>query len=232
MTTFSERFRRQLAGELGRRQLAAREPLPDTPWQFLCDCAFTFDEHAAAKGLKTVRRFPQTEYLRYLTYLFETEHLLRIEKSRQLVVTWWLAAMFIWCCARPDGTGENNAWQSKKFDDADATLRKRLWHIYLNIPSRYAKPRARYVSGAIEFFHDPRTPLPTASIKAVAEGANQLRQYTFRRIASDEAGFQEKQAESFGGMKPTIDGGGQLIEVSSANGHNFFYQLGHEDMTL
>ncbi len=68
--------------------------------------------------------------------------------------------------------------------------------------------------------------VPTSQINALAEGAHQVRQYTFSILWSDEFAFQEKQEETQTAAKPTLDGGGKHILTSSANGNViFFYRL-------
>lgn len=205
-----------------------REPLPIDPWTFCQRCVWTVDEHARAHGLEPERRFPDKPYLRELTELWQRERLLRVEKSRQLMVTWLMAALHLH--AALVNRGERIAWQSKNFADADSMLRDRLWFIFLHVPDTFRKPKARYLSGLIEVYHDPDAQLPTSQIMAVAQGADALRQYTFSRIFSDEFAFQEQQRESYAAMRPCIDGGGRLTIVSSANAENFFWELGYRDL--
>ena len=223
---------------------STREPLPLDPWTFCRECVFTQDEHAAAKGLAGYVRplvADGDDYLRVIADHVATEKRLRIEKSRQLRVTWLLCALLLHrVLIQP---GARIAYQAKKFDDADAYLRDRFWFIYQHIPSRYAKPRARYTSGAIEVFSlesqagkeirgfdgsHVSSELPTSQIQAVAQGAEQVRQYTFTVWWSDEFAFQEYQDETLRAVQPSLDGGGQGIITSSAAGdQNAFYRLGH-----
>lgn len=207
----------------------ARLPIPDDAWEFVRDCCSTQDEHAKAKGLADYVRplvGEGDEYLEVIVRRSQTEKLLRIEKSRQLRVTWLLCALSLHRCLTQRGS--RIGYQAKKFDDADLYLRDRMWFIYEHIPVRYDKPKARYVSGAIEVFHDTRSNSPTAQIQALAEGAEQVRQFTFTLWWADEFGFQKGQDESLMAAKPSIDGGGQGIITSSAAGdQNAFYRIGH-----
>ena len=192
-------------------------------------CVITQDEHANAKGLAPARAFPAKPYLECLCRHWQQYPLLRVEKSRQIMVTWLMIGLHLWAALKHPG--ERIAYQAKKFDDADNYLRDRWWWIYKNIPAVYELPRARYVYGAIEVYHDQST-IPTSQIMALAQGPEQFRQYTFSRIFSDEFAFQEHQDESYAAMRPTIDGGGRCSLVSSANGdRNLFYELGHKDIT-
>ena len=59
------------------------------PYYFLTEFCFTMDEHWESKGLKSAyNKFPEKEYIRDLCDLFQTQDLLVIEKSRQMMVSW------------------------------------------------------------------------------------------------------------------------------------------------
>jgi len=202
--------------------------LPYDPWAFVTECVYTMDEHAFAEGVEPVKRFPNKAYLREAVYYWANNDRTRWEKSRQLMVTWLMAALHLHAVLIARGI--RVAWQSKKFEDANSMLRDRLWFIYEHIPPIYRVPRARCVNGAIEVFHDKGTRVPTSQIVAAAQGEDQLRQYTFTRIVSDEFAFQEQQDLSYAAMRPTVDGGGCLTIISTSNGENFFWELGHKDL--
>jgi hypothetical protein len=189
------------------------------------------DEHAKTQGIEYIRPLAsaQDDYLRIITEYIATELALRIEKSRQLRVTWLLAALMVHRVLTQRGV--KIGYQSKSFDHGDAYLRDRFWFIYEHIPGQYAKPKARYISGHIEVYHDTASDIPTSQIMVLAEGAEQVRQYTFTVWWADEFGFQDRQDEALTAAKPTLTGGGQAILTSSANGNqNAFYKLGHEEV--
>ena len=205
---------------------AGRPGIPGDLVEFLTNCVYTVDEHNPDEP---VRKLPMDEkpYLREIVRLWQSKNLVRIEKSRQLMVSWLMAACHLhMVLAKP---GKLVAWCSKKADDADAMLRQRLWHIYLHIPGEYAVPPGRYVQGRIEVYHNG-SPIPTSQILAIPQGSEQLRQYTFSAIVSDEFAFQEHQEEAYAAARPTVDGGGKLTLISSANGRELFYKIGHEDL--
>lgn len=169
------------------------------------------------------------DYLRSITEYVTREPALRIEKSRQMRVTWLLAALMLHRALTQAGT--RIAYVTRSFEAADAYLRDRFFFIYEHIPSKYAKPRARYISGVIEVFHDAKSDIPTSQIQAIAQGAEQVRMFTFSVVWADELAFQLDQEELLTAAKPTVDGGGQIILTSSANGdQNAFYKLGHADL--
>lgn len=216
---------------------SVRVPIPLDAWTFCRECVFTQDEHASARGAHYIRPLVGEcdEYLRVIAGAVRDERLLRVEKSRQLRVTWLICALLLHRVLVKNGT--RIAYQAKKYDDADAYLRDRFWFIYQHIPEKYKVPRARYIDGRIEVYGEQDAlfkaaqsrDLPTSQIQAIAQGAEQVRQFTFSVWWSDEFGFQEQQDESLTAVKPSLDGGGQGIITSSAAGdQNAFYRIGYE----
>lgn len=206
-------------------------PIPHDPWVFVTDCVWTVNEHSANKGQEAIQPLvgEGDDYLEFLTRRWQKRGRQQWKKSRQLRVTWLLAALMLHEAL--DLRGIRDGYQAKKFEDADAYLRDRFWFIYQHIPVRYIKPRARYISGVIEVFHDADTVVPTSQIMALAEGANQVRQFTFSRLWRDEAAFQVDQKESHGAAQPSLDGGGADLKTSSSAGsRTFFYSLAEEDV--
>lgn len=205
----------QLAKRLGVRTDAPLIPLPEDPWEFARQCAYTQDEHAGNKGVKVVRKLVADagdEYLEVVTREVLREKKLCATKARQLRVTWLLAALFVHDVLT--NRGHRNGYQTKKWDDAAAYLRDRMWFIYEHIPARFAVPKARLVEGCIEVFHDG-SKLPTAWIMALSEGADQARQWTFSWFWSDEFAFQLDQEKTLTAVQPSLDGGGRHTITSS-----------------
>ena len=150
------------------------------------------------------------DYLLYIAALWWNEDRLAVPKSRQLRLTHlmvnlhgWLAMMF---------PGQRIAVQSKKFEDANETL-KRLdnsFQIMRKMHSNMPFPVHLYKEGRMLF--------PNGSvIMAVAQGASVVRQYTFSAILSDETAFQVEADEAYTAALPTVLGGGKYTMVSSAN---------------
>ena len=61
-------------------------------------------------------------------------------------------------------------------------------------------------------------------VKGIAQGPDQLRQYTASAILCDEMAFWDKAEQTWGALKPTVQGGGQVTMISSA-GPGFFQRL-------
>ena len=214
----------QLLNVTGRK-----EPLPRDPWTFVRDCVFTQDEHADKRGLASIRKLvgPGDDYLEVLTREFTTEPKTAASKARQLRVTWLLAGLFVHDALI--GRGHRLGYQTKKWDDAAAYLRDRMWFIYQHIPAKYDKPKARHIEGTIEVFHDG-SELPTAWIMALGEGAQQARQWTFWWFWSDEAAFQVDQEDTHTAIQPSLDGGGRHTMTSSPCRGSYMGRILHDDL--
>lgn len=210
-----------------RKHAGAQIELPDDWWTFCCDCVFTADAHARAKGLDFVRPLVSDpaadDYLRIVGEHWWTEPRLTIKKSRQIRVTWLLIGLNVWAFLKFEG--ELIPYKTVKFEYSDQYLRDRFWFIIQHIPPKYRVPRVRYVQGAIEAYHREGD-VPTSQIVAIAQGEEQVRQFTFSRLFSDEDASQEHQRESHAAAKPAIDGGGCDLKVSTSKGSGtFFYEL-------
>lgn len=211
---------------------AIRKPIPDDPWEFVRDCCYTFDELAKTTGLDPRRRFPDKAYLQMTVREWERNRRLRIEKSRQILITWLLAALWLHWVLK--NRGQRVAWICKTFADASDHLQSRLQYIYQEIPSEWEKPVVEFVEGELRVFHDAESAIPTSRIEAIAaergraaDAANQLRSFTYSGINWDEAAFQSGQDEIYAAALPCVGAGGRFNIVSSANGRNFFWRLGY-----
>ncbi|HHT9145259.1 MAG TPA: hypothetical protein ACFYD4_06190 [Candidatus Wunengus sp. YC61] len=159
------------------------------------------------------------EYLRDLAWLFLNERLLLIEKSRQMMITWFMVAAHLWDAMFHQG--RRIAFQSKKEADAN-NLIDRAKFIYNHLPDFLKQGDCRadpFAYCKLQFSH------LNSIIQGIPQGPEQLRQYTNSRVFMDEAAFQEQAEEAFIAMKPTIVGGGSVTMVSSSNFKNFFYRL-------
>lgn len=181
----------------------------------------TQDEHDEEKPFKA---FPyiHKQYMREIAWLWFNERRLFVKKSRQMMVTWTVAACILWNCQFHQG--RRAAIQSKKEIDADNIL-QRIFTIYEMQPKWLKQPGAEHV------FCEIRFPAVRSVIMGIPQGPDQLRQYTFSDIFSDESGFQLEAKEAYGASKPTIDGGGRFCAVSSAN-PGFFEDMWNDEVDV
>lgn len=189
----------------------------DNPWVKIRmpGWAYTTDEHDEANPYKLL---PDKRYLRVMAYAWVHEPLLLIPKSRQMMVTW------LFCCITAHETlfrnARNTAYISKKFDDANAHLQKRVAHVCNRLPSdRFFVPPYKLKSGELS------CEWTGSIVRAMGEEAKGLRQYTFSWIFSDEMAFQEQADEMVTAAMPTVKGGGRFTGVSTPNGEEIFYEL-------
>lgn len=188
------------------------EEWANNPWLFVKECCWTMDEADEGK----VKRFPDKPYLQYVCEVWLRESLLAIPKTRRMMLSWIMLALHLWeALFKP-----NSAIfiQSKKEEDSDFLIaNKRMMFIYEHLPEGYGWPIASYKYCNISFDNG-------SYVKGIAQGADQLRQYTASRVMVDEAAFQDKFEEAWGALKPTIQGGGKVCLISSA-GPGFFARI-------
>ena len=184
----------------------------------------TLDEHDLDHPIK---RFPprnatdvMADWERPLTYLWElaelwhTKPLIAVLKSRQMLMTWLFLSLYLWDPAYH--VGRRIFLQSKKEEDAKELLNRQKGMLK-RLPA-CIRPRYRATTTRIQFYeHD-------SEIRAMPQGADQVRSYTFSGGYVDEAAFQELFEASYGACLPTIEGGGKLTVVSTA-APSFFIDL-------
>lgn len=173
---------------------------------------WTIDEHDSSEPRK---RLPDKDYLRLLAYAWVYEPLLSVPKSRQMLVTWLFCAIAAHETLFRDS--KNTAWISKKFDDANAHLEKRIKPLCEALPKALWVPDFHFKSGELSSGN--------SYISAMGEEARGLRQYTYSWVFDDEAGFQVQASENIEAALPAVKGGGRLTLVSSANGKETFYAV-------
>lgn len=157
------------------------------------------------------------DYLLYIASLWWNHDLLAVPKSRQLRMTHLMVNLHGWLAMFYPG--QRIAIQSKKEEDADATLQRlvRSFEIMRREWPAMPWPRMRYKYANGIFEHG-------SIIKAVAQGPDVVRQYTFSAIFSDEMAFQLDAEDAYTAAIPTIEGGGKFTAVSTAN-PGFFEEL-------
>lgn len=183
------------------------------PWQWIRDCCVTQDE---ADVSAPVKKFPDKVYLRYITELWQTTPLLAIPKSRRMMLTWLMLALHLHKALFFPRSAI--FIQSKKEDDSDFLLSdKRMLFIYEHLPKHLPWPTVTRKFCSLEFSNG-------SYMRGIAQGPDQLRQYTASAILCDEMAFWDKAEQTWGALKPTVQGGGQVTMVSSA-GAGFFQRI-------
>ncbi len=196
-----------------RQQLYWKSLYAKDPWAFLRDCVYTLNQ-VANEG--AIMPFPtDLEYIQFLTALWAREPLIAIPKSRRMICSWTFISLFTHdTIFRP---GRFNGFVSKKEDDS-SELVSRAEFIFKNIPE-WRIPRALLPTlkngkmskqPPVMEFEDIHSKL-----QGFPQGSDQLRQFTFSGLLFDEWAFWEQAQKSYSGAKPTLDGGGRLVGISS-----------------
>jgi len=180
-------------------ELCKRDPL-----HWLYTWCWTLDSH---DPIHKIKRFPEKKYIRKITELWLTEERLLIEKSRQMMISWWFMALNLWDCMFHEG--RLSIIQSKKEKDANKLI-LRAWFIFKRLPN-WMKPKHNFTYCNLIF------PEIESEILGIPQGEDTARMHTASRFTMDEMAFQTQAEGAYTAAKPTIDGGGKFLGVSSAN---------------
>ena len=135
--------------------------------------------------------------------------LLLVPKARRMKLTWLFCALHAWlACARAVGMS-TRSWSRRRNKSPSSC--STAWK-----GSSRAARRDRYRPPAWTRQQDLLTLENGSRVWAVAEGADQLRQYTATAILADEFGTWAWPRAAFSAMRPCIEGGGRLTLLSSA----------------
>lgn len=202
------------------------------PWPFLVECAVTLDQiHGGPRVFPGEPREPQPgcvcggcgSYLHHLVNVWFTSPKLLVPKSRRLIVSWTLLACHWWLARYRPGTLV--AVVARKLGTSEsegaAELVRRIKWFEGHLPPHVPRPVVEEGFGRIGW------PEIASEIVAVGQGADQLRQYTVTAIFADECAFWEEAEGTYSASLPTLQGGGRLTMVSSAN-PGFFSELVHD----
>lgn len=199
------------------------------PWPFLVECAVSLDQiHGGPRAFPGAAVEPQPDcgcggcgsYLHHLVNVWFVTQKLLVPKSRRLMVSWTMLACHWWLAryrpgtliavvARKLGTSES---------EGSAELVRRVKWLEGHLPPHVPRMVVEEGFGRIGW------PEIASEIIAVGQGADQLRQYTCTAIFADEAAFWEEAEGTYSASLPTLQGGGRLTMVSSAN-PGFYEQL-------
>jgi len=166
---------------------------------------FTLDQ---ADATNPVKPFPNKSYLEFVTREWQQHPMLLVPKSRRMMLSWLMCWLHLWLAMFHPGRAVFIV--SDKEQKSDELVR-RCEFMYSSIPEgTILKPtlRAKYCS--LEF------PGLDSYIMGLPSGAAQLRQYTASALLFDEFAFWNDAMETLGAARPTIDGGGRITIISSA----------------
>ena len=160
-----------------------------------------------------VKLFPPKAHLEHITRAWEQHGLMLVPKSRRMMLSWLMCYLHLWMAMFHPGRSVFIV--SDKEQKSDELVR-RCEFMYTNIPDgTILKPTARAKYCTLEF------PGLDSYIMGLPSGAAQLRQYTASALLFDEFGFWSDAMETLGAARPTIEGGGRLTIISSAQDSPF-----------
>ncbi len=149
----------------------------------------------------------------------EAEQRLLILKARQLGISWEICAYALWFDLYHPG--KVVLAFSKGQDEANELLR-RISVMYHRLPESVKATLPTLVKENTEEMVWSNG----SRVKSMPATRTAGRTFTASLAIMDEAAFMQWASELYTAMKPTIDGGGKLIILSTANGKtNLFYDL-------
>lgn len=145
-----------------------------------------------------------------------------ILKARQVGVSWLMAGYALWRATFHDGA--NVLMLSKREDESRALLDK-SFYIYQNLPL-FLRKKLFKKNESVLSFQDQNTPgVASSGIKAFPSTEDAGRSESASDVICDEWAFHPYAEKNYAAYKPTIDAGGRLIGISTANGvGNFFHR--------
>ena len=196
------------------------------PYRFLVECVWTLDQAS-----QQVRRFPDVEdspcacefkcknYLQHLVVRWLAEKRLLVPKSRRVLVSWVMVSLHCWLARFFPGTTIAFVSRKQGLNDSEgaAELVRRVKFIEEHLPVEIEPLPFQYNFARLKY------PTIGSEIIGVAQGADQLRQYTLTAIFADEMAYWELAHDTYSASIPTLEGGGRFTGVSSAN-PGFFKQ--------
>ncbi len=127
-------------------------------------------------------------------------------KSKQIGISWTLAAYVLWKCYKP----ATNILEFSKGEDEAADLLAKSRFIHSQLPSWLQLKRGHDGATMITFpdTHSRIMALPSTEDAGVGQTATV--------VVRDELDFHKYAQENFAAVKPTVDAGSQIIDVSTS----------------
>jgi len=190
-------------------------------WNYLKYFVYTHDEHDKDAPVKA---FPRLLMYRIIVRAYEEHHVLFIEKSRQIMMSWLFAAIFLHDILFYKH--RRIAFQSRE-DDSASALVQRAEFIYEQLIARGFPdlPEPKWVNGKVGTENKLKIPSNNSVIIAVPRGEKVFRSYTFSGLLSDEIAHQEYPEKTYKAAYPTTGRTGHYVAVGTPNGKVFNYQM-------
>lgn len=202
-------------------------------WYFLKYFTWTKDEH---DWTVLYKGFPVKAMYRMLYRAVMEFDLLIIEKSRQIMLTWFMVTYCLW--AAMTRYNQLILFQSKKQEDADPLIERSrnvydaLEAITLPLFGQWF-PSVRKVGLRSGIDSEFEFPSMHGKIWAIPQGGAIVRSHTPSILFADEMDYQPEFQDGYDAAQPAVNGGGQYIAVGSVNGKapSYFIINGLDEIT-
>ena len=173
------------------------------------DYVFILEPAQPLAGIKGGKYpFQKWDYIMDLARSLQTHRLILLLKARQLGFSWLISAYVIWLLLFHEGS--KILMISKGQLDSQALLRKAKF-IYKNLPESWQIPIDKNSGSEFSLEGSESEILALPSTEEAGRG------FTATIVFQDEADFHPEIKENMQAIKPTIDGGGQLIMGTTVN---------------
>jgi hypothetical protein len=152
--------------------------------------------------------FVMWDHLQEVVGLLGEARLVSIMKARQVGLSWLLAAYALWVAQYQVGAVVLLLSQGQS--EAGVFLKK-CHYIWGELPEYLRVPLGTDSSIQMTF------PQSNSKLTALPSTPNAGRSETATLVVQDEAAFHDHLDDNYAAVKPTIDAGGQLIQVSTIN---------------
>ena len=196
---------RRLEKEFARRNFVS----PDGEQPDFLDHVKILERSQAQAGVAGgAAPFQKWPYIVDLAKAVSKNRLVTVLKARQLGFSWTTAAYAAWLLTFSPGT---NVLMISKGQTEAFSLLDKVRFILKNLPNDWQHPLSPDSRSEIG--------IPSLDSKVIALPSTEDagRSETASVVVQDEADFHEYHAQNYAAVKPTIDGGGQMIMGSTSN---------------
>jgi len=186
----------------------------DSFWDWYCDCVWTRDEGDLANPIK---RAPQYRYLKELSACIENNKTVVVEKSRQMFVTHFMSAYYMWLLLFKPAI--RCGIMSQNEEQVVDLLATRIVPIYQALPEGYPWPELEIKRLLV------RNVLTGGLIEGHTSGANRTRGKTYSFVWLDEFGFQENQEDTLRAAIPATGGKDAKLVIVSTPAPDTLYEV-------
>jgi len=185
----------------------------DSFWDWYCDCVWTRDEGDLTSPIK---RAPQYRYLKELYECIENNKTVVVEKSRQMFVTHFMSAYYMWLLLFKPAI--RCGIMSQNEEQVVDLLATRIVPIYRALPEGYPWPELEIKRLLLI------NTLTGGLIEGHTSGANRTRGKTYSIVWLDEFGFQENQEETLRAAIPATGGKDAKLVIVSTPAPDTLYE--------